>query len=184
MPPEFADLGVLNYAESAVASYRHDIQLFKSAAVAVTGGSGIAFLPDCLGVPYVYANSWHIGMPMCSRYCVMTPALVQEIASGRLLSLAEQAELYWAMPDDGHESFPQDRYRAINASGEEILEAVKEALALKSDLCAFDELQLRYLSVDDRGLLPVTGARISAHFIAAHRDLLPAQREPAAIQSS
>lgn len=178
MPREFAEIGVLNYAESAVASYKHDVQLFNSASVAVTGGSGIAFLPDCLGVPYVYANSWHIGMPMCSPYCVMTPALVQEISSGRLLSFTEQAGLYWSMPDDGHESFPQDRYRAINASGDEILHAVKEALSLKSAYHPQDEAQLRYLMADDRGLLPVTGARVSAYFAAAHSDLLPPKKLP------
>ncbi|MFN4284032.1 MAG: TIGR04372 family glycosyltransferase [Alphaproteobacteria bacterium] len=173
MPREFAEIGVLNYAESPLASYRHDLQLFNEASVAVTGGSGIAYLPDCLGVPYVYANSWHIGMPMCSPYCVMTPTLVQESSSGRLLSFTEQAELYWSMPDDGHESFPQGKYRAINADGSEILEAVKEALSLKTEWRPLDELQSRYLKADERGLLPVTGARVSAHFVAKHANLLP-----------
>jgi len=181
MPEEFAAFGVLNYAESPVASYRHDVQLFKAAAVAVTGGSGIAYLPDCLNIPYVYANSWHIGMPMCSRYCVIVPSLAQERSTGRILGLREQADLYWSMPDDGHESFPQERYLAVNATAKEICEAVKEALILKEAMPPQNALQQAYLKVDDRGLLSVTKARVGAFFIEQHRDLLPDVAEPQSV---
>ena len=51
-PPLFAKLGVLNYSESPVASYRHDVQLFAKASMAITAGSGISCLPDCMGKPY------------------------------------------------------------------------------------------------------------------------------------
>ena len=170
MPNEFFELGVLNYAQSPLASYRHDVQVFKAAAIAVTAGSGIAFLPDCLGTPYVYADSWHIGMPTFSERCVIVPALVRERA-GRMLSLGEQAHLYWSLADEGHEAFPRGRYEARNATGEEILEAVKEALTLRHAPRPLTTLQQCYLALDARGLLPLTRARVSAYFAEKHNHL-------------
>ncbi len=178
MPAEFEALGVLNYAESPVASYRHDLQIFKLASIAVTAGSGIAFLPDCMNIPYVYADSWHIGMPMFSQRCVIVPALVRERQTGRVLTFAEQAELYWSMPDTGHESFPSHRFEACNASGDEILEGVKEALRLGKQIPPRSELQNLYAKTDEKGLLPLSQARASDYFLAKHERLLaqPSER--------
>jgi len=173
MPSEFSELGVLNYAQSSIASYRHDIQIFKAAAIAVTAGSGIAFLPDCLGTPYVYADSWHIGMPTFSERCVIVPALVRE-RTGRMLSLSEQADLYWSLADEGHEAFPRERYEARNASGDEILEAAKEALALRQTARPLTTLQQCYQALDARSLLPLTRARVSAYFAEKHNHLFNA----------
>jgi putative glycosyltransferase (TIGR04372 family) len=172
MPAEFRELGVLNYAQSPIASYRHDLQLFAVASIAVTAGSGIAFLPDCMGMPYVYADSWHVGMPMFSPRCVILPALVRDRLDGHLLTFEQQADLYWSLPDDGHESFPAERFEARNASGDEILEAVKEALSSRDQQFDSDPLQQSYKDVDARGLLPFSKARVGAYFLRKHQSLL------------
>ena len=51
-PVEFKAFDVLNYSESPLASYRHDVQLFALSSVAiVTAGSGISILADCMNKP-------------------------------------------------------------------------------------------------------------------------------------
>lgn len=171
MPKEFAALGVLDYANSSLACYRFDLELVAHAAIVITAGSGIAMMPDCMDVPLVYLNSWHIGMPMASARCVMVPTMMMGRASGRLLSFAEQCDLYWTLEDKGAEIFPTRNYEPRDATGDEVLEAVKESLAADPD----DELTprqngYRRLTLKDGEAL--IGARISRYFIDKHAQML------------
>src|SRR5436190_10250634 len=93
MPVEFKDVPMLNYAESLVASFEHDLQLFALADISITGGSGIAWIADVLNKPVLYVNSWHIFMPPFNPKCVFVPTLVKK-KGGDLLSFYEQFELY------------------------------------------------------------------------------------------
>lgn len=180
MPEEFKALGVLNYAESDIASYRHDLQLFACAKIAVTAGSGIALLPDCMDIPFVYCDSWHVGMPMASQRCVIVPSLVEENLSGRTLTFQEQIDLYFELADKGDEIFPTDKYTARNASAEDVLAAVDEVLALENDATRpFTQLQMHFRALDKSGLTEASRARVSEAFLGRHADLLvnPKQRE-------
>ncbi len=172
LPAEFKRLGVLNYAQSQFASYRHDIQLFAHAALAVTAGSGIAMIADCMGTPLVYLDSWHLGMPMASARCVMVPSLVRERTTGRLLTFREQLELYFSLEDRGAEIFPDDRFAGRNADAAEVLAAVKETLSTDDKVRNLSPLQQKYRFLDRNGLGSMTDARISEYFIERHADLL------------
>lgn len=175
MPDVYKDLGVWNYAEHPVASYRRDLQLFSIADLAVTAGSGISQIPDCMDRPLVYLDSWHLGMPMASRKCVMVPALVRDRATGRLLSFAEQFDLYLSMEDRGDEVFPLARYEGRNASPDEVMAAVKEALELSIDPTRpLTDRQHAYRSLDSGGLLGISRSRISEYFLTKHKELLDA----------
>ena len=173
-PEVLREQGVLSYAESLIASYERDLELFSIASIAVTAGSGIAFIPDCMGVPTVYLDSWHLGMPLASERCVMVPALVEERDSGRTLTLREQLALYWSLEDSGAEIFPGDRYSARNADADEVLAAVKEALSL-DPAQPLSALQSRYRDLDPSGLGGLTDARVSQFFLEKHVDLLDEQ---------
>jgi putative glycosyltransferase (TIGR04372 family) len=175
MPGEFRALGVVNYAESAIATYRRDLQIFAHAAIAITAGSGIGTIADCVGTPFVYLDSWHVGMPMASRRCVMVPSLVRERASARLLTFREQQELYFALQDDGAETFPAEAYAGRNATADEIVAAVREALALTEREVPLSPLQRAFRELDAGGLGGVTQARVSNHFLEQHADLLAAR---------
>ena len=172
MPTCFKDLGVLNYAESAVVSYRHDLQLFAIAKVAITAGSGIALIPDCMGIPFVYLNSWHIGMPMASQRCVMVPTLLLDRHSSEPLSFRDQFDLYFDLADKGDEIFPADRYKARNATADEVLSAVREVLALGDQPPPFTPLQQRFRTLDNSGLTEAAQARVSEAFLRKHIGLL------------
>lgn len=180
MPDVYKSLGVWNYAENSVASYRRDLQLFSIADLAVTAGSGISQIADCMDRPLVYLDSWHLGMPMASRKCVMVPALVRDRQSGKLLTFAEQFDLYLSTEDRGDEVFPWARYEGRNASADEVLAAVKETLDLaRQPARSMSEDQLAYRALDNGGLLEISCSRVSDYFLTKHRDLLDGQRRVA-----
>ena len=170
-PTQFKELGVINYSESALASYRHDIQLFALASVAITAGSGISYLADCMNKPYVYLDSWHLAMSNPSPHCVIVPCCVRERKTGRLLTLAEQNALYFNLADSGGERFPTELYEGRNATGSEVLAALQETL----NLVGTEPLTLEQSRF--RGILPELmqkslQSRVSQFFLEQHPDLL------------
>jgi putative glycosyltransferase (TIGR04372 family) len=172
-PALFATLGVLNYSESPFANYRHDIQLFATSSVAITAGSGISAHPDCMGKPYVYLDSWHLGMPMPSRKCVSVPALMKHRKTGRFLNLAEQLQLYMGSADKGGEAFPSRDYEARNAEPEEILQALQEALSLAAQPAPLTQMQQRFHKLIPATFQPLVKSRMSDFFLKKHNSLLP-----------
>jgi putative glycosyltransferase (TIGR04372 family) len=177
MPDIFGDLGVLNYAQSSLASYRHDLELVKISDLVVTAGSGVALLPDCMGRSLVYLDSWHLAMPMASPRSVVVPALVIERATGRMLSFKEQLSLYLALEDHGDEVFPTECYKPRNAAPDEVLEAVREALDLRSlPSTPLSARQLAFRRLDGTGLLGLSMARVSEYFVQRHVALLGESR--------
>lgn len=171
-PPSFRELGVIPYCESALATYKHDLQIFSLAKLAITAGSGIAFLPDCLGIPYVYLDSWHIGMPMISSRCVMVPALVVDRSTDKFLSFVDQIRLYHLLQDAGNEIFPSRDFYGRNAAPDEILGAVKEALVLENESVDLSPLQIQYRNLLFDGCLQMTKAKVSQGFLEKHSNLL------------
>jgi putative glycosyltransferase (TIGR04372 family) len=172
-PSQFGALGVLNYSESSLATYRHDLQLFAASSVAITAGSGIAYLADCMGKPYVYLDSWHLTMAMPSQRCVFVPAIVQDQKTDKYLSLKEQSDLYLRLSDIGGERFPSERYKARNASAEEVLAALQETLSLAEAPAPLSPEQARVHKLLPAAFQPLVKSRISQFFIDRYTDLLP-----------
>lgn len=170
MPTCFAELDVINYAQSPIASYKHDLQIFGAAKLAITAGSGIALMPDCMGIPLVYLDSWHIGMPLFSASCISVPALVEDARTGRPIPFDAQIKLYETLPDHGDEVFPAG-WRARNASSDEIVAAVQELLDLIDAPGPRSDLQDRFCQLRKDGLLGLTQSRVSEFFLNKHRDL-------------
>jgi putative glycosyltransferase (TIGR04372 family) len=132
IPELFKQYDILNYAESKVASFSNDIRLFNRAKLAITGGSGIFLIAECLNVDLLYVNYWHLYRLPATRNSVCIPSLV-ETHSGRMLPFREQWELYKQANDAQSELFPKDLFRGKNASEDEILEGCKELLHTKND---------------------------------------------------
>lgn len=170
-PAQFKEYGVVNYSESPLASYRHDIQLFALAAVAITAGSGISYLADCMNKPYVYLNSWHLAMTNPSPRCVVVPCCVRERKTGRLLTFAEQNALYFDLPDSGGERFPTDSYEGRNADTAEVLAALQETLSLNGTEPLSAE-QSRYREILPKLMRETVRSRVSQFFLDRHPELL------------
>jgi len=171
MPEEFARFGTVNYSQSRHATFKHDILLFQACEMAIVGGSGIAFLAQCYGKPFLYLNSWHAGLSPFTEASIFIPALVRN-SEGRYLSFWEQNDLYFKL-QAMDEQFPLGEYSARNADGEEILESAKELLDLMNNRSPRSFLQERYMSIDQgKGVLEFSLSRISNHFIERHQHLL------------
>ncbi len=171
MPAVFQQCDVINYSESRLATFRNDIQLFNMAELAVTAGSGISYLAECFGRPFVYLNYWHIAAPPASRRCVMVPTLVQR-QFGEFLSFSQQASLHSSLDGGGAEVFPQMQYEARNATSAEILAATEELVSLRREPRERTPLQERFRRLDGGWALRYSQARCSEYFLQKHRDLL------------
>ena len=119
-PHQFKQLGVVDYANSIVASFEQDLLMFANCGFAITAGSGIAFLPDCMGKQYLYLNSWHIPMQMPSKKCLSFPTRVKNRKTDKFLTMVEQSNLYVSLADIGQEVFPESDYEAMNATSDDM----------------------------------------------------------------
>lgn len=176
MPAAFRRAGVLDYPQSPVARFANDLRLVKRARIVLCSGSGVGWLPCVMDVPQVYANFWHLFTPPFSQFCVMVPTLVRRRSDGRYLSFDEQFSLYLDRREFGPELFPFETHDPVNASADEILEAVKESLAIADEAPPLTAQQRRYRALDPDGWLASAPARISAYFIAQHADILERSR--------
>ena len=172
MPNEFYDKNILNYSESTIASFLHDLQLFSVATFSITGGSGIAWMADCLRKPVVYLNSWHLFMPPAGDTCVFVPALVQNKHTGAFLTFRQQYELYLHTSAAQGDRFPAERYVPVHASAEEILNATKELEILLRHDTSLSSVQKQFSELLPNTWLEFAQSRISESFVLRHQDLL------------
>lgn len=183
MPENFKTYKVLNYAESKIASFAHDLALFNLAELAIVGGSGISLLPECFDLPFLFLNSWHTITTPFSRKCVMVPSLLQS-PGGQLVNFSQQMQLeyesYQFNPSDRSYKAPQldplrinnENYSIINVSADQILEASKELLSLMKRSTPLSELQLKYRTLERRFPRYYSKNRCSNYFLQQYQNLI------------
>ena len=171
MPELFKSLPFLNYAQSPVASFRHDLQLFALAEVAMTGGSGIAWISDCLDKPVLYVNSWHMFMPPFTRKCIFVPTLVRE-KGGQVLSFKKQFDLHYADSAQHGDVFPARDCEPINASAADILCGLQELLSDPQGERGLTPLQEDFKRVYAGSWMRYAYSRISDAFMKKYSYLL------------
>lgn len=171
MPTEFKKFPILNYAEAPIASFLHDLQLFQLADFSITGGSGIAWIADCLNKPVLYLNSWHIFMPPFTANCVVVPTMVKNQA-GSLLHFQEQYELHLSSALENGDRFLKNGFAPINANAQEILHGVYELESLVEAYQPLSDEQVRFKKLGSVGWLEYSASRISQYFIRQHLHLL------------
>ncbi len=172
MPEEFREFPILDYANSPIASFLHDLQLFSIAKIAITGGSGIAWVADTFGTPILYLNSWHLFMPPWSPVCVSVPTLVKK-KNGGFLSFFQQFELYTQTDFSKHgDVFPFEEYEPVNASHEDILQGLIELEHLKKHVMPLSPEQEKFRLIHEQGWTADAASRVSNAFLKNHQDLL------------
>lgn len=172
MPKEFYNKNILNYSESSIASFLYDLQIFSLAKFSITGGSGIAWIADCLRKPVLYLNSWHLFMPPAGKYCIFVPTLVKDKKNEQLLSFTEQYALYLHTPADYGDTFPFGEYEPVNTTAEDIVCATQELeSALKHYVPILDN-QKKFATLVQNSWTQFAQSRISSKFLSDHADLL------------
>ena len=127
-PSCFKKAGVINYSEAPYANYKNDLILFSMANLCIISSSGISWFPDCMGIKYLYLDSWHLPMQQPSEFCISVPSRIHKTADIKFLSAKEQSKVYLEMADEAGEKFPQNEFHVRNASSQEIVEALRELL--------------------------------------------------------
>lgn len=170
MPDCFKDFSVINYSESSLASFRHDIAIFQSCEMAIIGGSGIAYLADCYNKPYLYINSWHIATPVFSPSAIVVPTLLKK-HNGEFLSFQEQIDLFLTTQPDG--VVPSlGRFFPRNATSAEILAAVFELEQLIKQPGPRTVLQESVKKLGRDTPLSYAASRFSEFFLQQHQHLV------------
>jgi putative glycosyltransferase (TIGR04372 family) len=172
MPDIFQPFGVIDYAGSGLASIAHDFGLFARADLAIINGSGLSHLPDLYGVPYLFANSWHVGIPMPSPRCVEVPARVIESTTRRRLTFSEQVDLFLDGDPYGPWDLDADNFEGLSADGDDLLAAFEELSALIKSPTAPNQRQQEYHQIDPLGIKRHAQSRVSAAFLARNADFI------------
>ncbi len=169
MPKCFDSFKIFPYARSHLASFAHDIELFAQADLAMVGGSGIFNLANCLGIPHLYLNYWHVFRLTTSQKAIVLPSILTD-AQETYLSFMQQWKLH-AENENKTEHFSNCAYCVHNASEEEILEACQELLLLMEHNPPLTPLQHQFRELVRSTIY--TDARIGSHFIEKYKTLLP-----------
>jgi hypothetical protein len=126
--------------------------LLKAAQFVMVNASGFGNLPDILGTPMVYYGVWQINSVVSSRNCVLLPTLMRHKESGRLLKFIEQMKGIRSLPEYWESgtppSFPGAKYEERINTGDELLAAAQEAIALGREWRPRSPLQEQFFDLD------------------------------------
>ena len=180
-PEAFKKYGIIPYAESELANFRHDLMLFKAARIAMISGSGIAAIAQAMGTPLVYLNYWHLIIPYFGPSVVWVPSLIQETTTGRTLTFTEQVDFFlnrpqiWEMPGGIPWSFVLvGDHELRTPDAEEVLQATIECFETIGNPRPYSDLQQRFRTLGpDSNYLTHLDGRLSQHFAEKYRHLLP-----------
>ena len=168
MPEVFHNFSIINYAQSDIANFKNDIELFNMAALAIISGSGIAYIADCIDLPYLYINTWHVQYCQVSSNCIIIPSLVKNKKTNQLLTISEQIDLYDKLEDRGAEIFPFNEFIVKNVASDEILEGLKELLNFKEEYQNYLQSKIK----EKHFIIKNTSANFSNYFLNKYSQLL------------
>lgn len=176
-PEEFRKYDIINYSESSFRSFRNDLAIQANAKLNIINASGLENISDIMGIPTVSFAGWHLTQSPYSLKTVRVPTLLFDPRRGRLLNFAEQILFFntrqeWWEGDIFGWHFPFGQFEPRNPTGQEILEAVKEALDIKSDDYKLSSEQLRFNALEQNGCLAWSRSRISQFFLERFSNLL------------
>lgn len=162
-----------------------DLPLVAGAEFFVSGNSGVAQLSTLLRKPHLYINYLPIRLDHLSSFSagsVVVPCLLEEVSSGRLLSIQEIAEVCakWTIHYRG--DFFRDRGLKIRQNSRELIEkSVLEMLERCQGRSSETETALDYAelsakvfgkSPQARWVFSQLGVRFGEAFLQMHPDLL------------
>lgn len=123
MPDIFRKLNVVNYSESTHATGLNDYELILNSSCVIASGSGFCHIPSCLDIPLITVNSLQIN-GVFGRKCLKIPSLLN--VDGKQISFSSQLDYFYEIGQIGPDFILPKAWRVIDASAEDILNAVYE----------------------------------------------------------
>ncbi len=141
-PEKWNNLGVINYANSPLASISNDFHLFRLASFALLAASGTNLLAETQATPYLQINNAQGANPPFAANSIYLPSMWASDADGKICTALDHIRhnLHFgiAMPAGMH---------AQSASAQDILEGVQELENLIEERTPRSALQQRWVDV-------------------------------------
>jgi putative glycosyltransferase (TIGR04372 family) len=168
MPDIFANLGVINYAESKNATAFNDYSLILNSSGVLASSSGFSYIPDVLDIPLLSINVIYL-TAYPGRNTINLPSLLSKDMAP--MTFKDQLEYIYNRGQLTNETIIEDNVVCDDASSEDILLAFKELCIIKEKGCPpLSDLQLEFKNHFPLELTSVHPARVSHSFIKKHRD--------------
>jgi putative glycosyltransferase (TIGR04372 family) len=167
-PQIFSKLGVVDYANSPLASFTNDFCLFSNASVCLFGPSGVSYFAEIMEKPFVLTNSWWIPAAPFSAKAVIIPALAKSRSDGDLINFRDQLNLQLS----SGVYFPIEDFEIVNPDADDILAAMKECLELDKKMLPLSESQQDFKKLVANTPSGLSLSRISVDFLERYKQLL------------
>jgi len=126
-PSNFRKFGVIDFANSCIASALTDYWLVYGAKLVVGSASGFCLIPEALDKPLVSINSWqHI--PYIGRKTINIPSRL--VVNSDPLSFKQQLKFLLSGETSISGDSSASHFSVVDASSKEILEGIKEIFAV------------------------------------------------------
>ena len=163
MPTRFSQLGVLDYANSKVATPTNDFFLVRGATAVLSSGSGFSMIADTLGVPILIVNVWNFLWAGSSRTLV-----IPSVLSVSEKDLTFDAQLSMTMSVGQNLPFTKfaKQINCRDASGDQILSAWFELFAaIEADEWCDTPLQQKFRNTVGPTAVSVAKSRVADTFL-------------------
>lgn len=168
MPQSWLRFGVVDYANSLLATFENDFRIMRRADVGVIGSSGIQLFLELFDKPFVQVNTKAPATPPWGRRAVTVPSLYKINQDGRTPSFVDHLRynITHGISYDKTECTP------FPPTETQIRQATDEALLLGSDPnLPMTERQKKYKALDPNGCVGFSLSRVSDSFLKDHENL-------------
>jgi putative glycosyltransferase (TIGR04372 family) len=163
MPTKFAQLGVLDYANSNLATPINDFHLVRSARAVLSSGSGFSMIAGSLGVPLLIVNVWNY-LWSGSRYTLVIPSVLS--VSETDLTVDAQIALTMDVGQNLPFTKTEKAINCIDASSDQILEGWQELVAdIESGDWSDSPLQQKFRHALGSAAVSVAQSRVADSFL-------------------
>lgn len=115
IPEMFTELNIINYTNYNKISLFNDLELVSRSSFVLSYASGFSNLPDHMNIPNVYMGSWHLLLPLFSKYTFFLPSLLND-EKGNKLKFSRQIQIFHECNHQQlHEIYPNIQFETPNA---------------------------------------------------------------------
>lgn len=172
MPSEYIAEGVVNYAQSNLASVENDLSLVANSTAVISSASGFSYIADVLKIPLLTVNNWHV-VAYPGANTIYIPSLL--LFKNQTMDIMEQLEHVKSLGQEIHRT---KGFSVQDATEEDILAGFQEILefvSLKS-IPQLSHEQIEFKNQFKSGVITIQQSRISTSFLKKNYERMICRR--------
>lgn len=123
MPLEFKELGVIDYANSTLATAQNDYFIVRDSHMVLSSGSGFSAIADTLGKPLLIINIWNF-LWVGGKKTICIPSRLK--INDKFMKYIDQYKYALDRGQLTSDRASDSRYECVDSTGESIFDAWKE----------------------------------------------------------